>query len=340
MNHVSDKLKIDFQKAKKALLENARVCIISHRSPDGDAVGSNLALRLTLENLGKIVTSASVDPVPQNSVWLKKGDTFVTDFNYEDFDVIVSVDCGALKLVAFTEKKPEILSGQKPYINFDHHVSNDGFGTINVVDNEACSTAIILYKFLNFCDWEISRDIATCLLHGIYFDTGGMMHSNTTAEVFEVAGKLMARGADLKRINKELFHTTYVNKLRLWGRILERAYVNEEGVTVSAVNKADYDSCGAGSGDTGGVIDYLNAVPGSKYCVLLSEDEKGIVKGSLRTQRNDVNLSDVAGKWGGGGHPKASGFGIEGKLKPVMSWRILPKDSTEGDSVQDMELKF
>ena len=358
MLQISEQLKIEFQKTKRALAEATpkdgqamptgrqaqKICIISHRSPDGDAVGSNLALRLALESLGKEVTSASVDPVPQNSLFLKKADTFVQDFNYEDFDLIVSVDCGALKLVAFTEKKPEILSGQKPYINFDHHISNDHFGTINPVDDSACSTCIIIYKFLKFCDLKITLDIATCLLHGIYFDTGGLMHSNTTGEVMKVCADLVAKGAELKKISKELFHTTPINRLRLWGKILERTYTNEDGVTVSAVGKSDYEACEADSHDTGGAIDYLNAVPGSKYCVLLSEDEKGSVKGSLRTQRNDVNLSDVASKWGGGGHPKASGFGIPGKLMPVMSWKILPENGGEatpsGGQAHGMDFKF
>lgn len=249
--HVPEDLKIEFQKAKRALQEARDICIISHRSPDGDAVGSNLALRLELEAMGKEVVSASVDPVPQNSLFLRKADTFVQDFKYEDFDLIVSVDCAALKQVAFHEKKPEILSALKPFINFDHHVSNNNFGTINPVDTSACSTCIIIYKFLKFCEWPvggcgrpvkapggpITIDVATCLLHGIYFDTGGLVHSNTSAEALRACGELMAQGADLRRISKELFHTTPVNKLRLWGKILERAYVNEEGVTVSAVSK-------------------------------------------------------------------------------------------------------
>src|SRR3989338_3947514 len=144
----------------------------------------------------------------------------------------------------------------------------------------------------------------------------------------------MAKGANLKRIAKELFHTTPVNRLRLWGRILEKMHVNDEGVTISAVEKSDYEACQATSHDTGGAIDYLNAVPGAKYCVLLSEDEKGLVKGSLRTQRNDVNLSDVASKWGGGGHPKASGFGVPGELKPVMTWKIMPKNEGEAHGTE------
>lgn len=329
MEPIPDRLKAEFHKARKALLEAQKICIISHYGPDGDAVGSNLALRATLETLGKEVVSACVDPIPQNNLFLKNADTFVSDFYYEDFDVIAAMDCGATKLMRFHETKPELLSKKKPLINFDHHESNDSFGTINPVDPQACATCIILYKFFKFCGWPITIDIATYMLCGIYFDTGGMMHSNTTAEVFRVAGELVSKGANSQKISKELFHTTPVNKLRLWGRILEKTYINEEGVTVSAVNQNDYDACEAGSNDTGGVIDYLNAVPGSKYCVLLSEDEKGRVKGSLRTQREDVNLSEVASKWGGGGHPKASGFGVEGRLRPVMSWKIMSDDCGE-----------
>lgn len=334
---ISDSLKLEFQKAKKVFDAAERIVIISHRSPDGDAVGSNLALRYGLEALGKTVVSACVDPVPANSMYIKKADTFVSDFNYDDFDVVVSVDCGALKLVKFHEEKPEILSGEKPFVNFDHHESNGNFGTVNPVDPDACATAYVLYGFFKFLEWKINIDAATALLHGVYFDTGGMMHSNATAEVFRLASDLMSKGANVQKISKELFHTTPINKLRLWGRILERTYVNDDGVTVSAVGRVDYDATGATSKDTGGAIDYLNAVPGSKYCVLLSENDEGLVKGSLRTQRDDVNLSDVASQWGGGGHPKASGFGIRGKLKPVMSWKVMP---TEGGDEHGVDLKF
>lgn len=356
-----------FAEAKRVLMNAEKICIISHRSPDGDAVGSNLALRYVLQRLGKTVVSACVDPVPENSLWLKDADKFVTDFRVENFDVIVSVDCGAKKLVAFHETKPEIFAAESdgkalpgggsgeadgkvgaaresgeggvargegalkrlPFINFDHHESNNGYGTVNVVDPSAAATAFIIFFFLRFAGWDLGKDIATALMHGLYFDTGSFMHSNVDEYVLKVASELMAHGANIRRIAKELFHTTPVNKLRLWGRILERTYVNEDGVTVSAVGKHDYSVSGTSARDTGGVIDYLNAVPGSKYCVLLSEDEKGIVKGSLRTQRDDVNLSDVASEFGGGGHPKASGFGVPGRLEPQISWKIVPENGSE-----------
>ena len=335
---MSGELKLEFRKAKTALEEAETICIISHKNPDGDAVGANLALRFALEEQGKKVISACVDPVPENCLWLKKADTFVQDFDPAEFDVFVAVDCGAVKLIGFDKDKPEILSGKNPFINFDHHFSNELFGTINPVDTDACSACSIVYEFMNFCGWWISRDMATCLLHGIYFDTGGLMHSNTTASVFKTAGALMSKGAELRRISKELFHTTPVNKLRLLGRILERAHKNEEGVVVSAVGKDDYKACETDSASATGAIDFLNAVPDAKYCILLSEDEeKGIVKGSLRTQREDVNLSEVAAQWGGGGHPKASGFGLPGHLQPVINWKVVPEN---GGEAHGEEMKF
>ncbi len=334
MHYISDNLKAEFNKAKAALLSAQRVVIVSHRGPDGDAVGANLALRFALENLGKMVVSACVDPPPESTSFLNGAENYVNDFNYEDFDVIVAVDCGALHLFKFHEKKPEILSGNKPFINFDHHESNEHFGTINPVEPNFCATCHVLYHFLNFCGWKITVDIANDLLTGIYFDTGGMMHSNATAEVFRISSDLTLKGAKVQKISKELFHTTPVNKLRLWGKILERTYINDDGVTVSAVSKADYAATDSTSKDTGGVIDYLNAVPNSKYSVLLSEDERGIVKGSLRTQRDDVNLSEIASQWGGGGHPKASGFGVEGVLKPVVSWKVVSDDPNSNGNLK------
>ncbi len=334
MQNISAKLKLNFNKAKKALMEAEKICIISHRGPDGDAVGSNLALRAKMEELGKTVVSACVDPVPADTLYLKGSEDFVDDFDPEDFDMFVSVDCGALGLVKFNEKKPEIINGDKPFLNIDHHESNDGFGTINIVDTDSCATCFILFNFFEFCQWPLDRTVATYLLHGIYFDTGSLMHANTTTEVYEVCGKLFLKGADLRSVSKHLFHTMPVSRMRLLGRILERTNVNDENVTISAVNQDDYRACESTSKDTSGAVDFLNMVPGANYCVLLSENEKGIVKGSLRTRRDDVNLSDVASQWGGGGHPKASGFGISGKLTPLTKWRVCDDENQESGCVE------
>ena len=152
--------------------------------------------------------------------------------------------------------------------------------------------------------------------------TGSFMHSNTSKEVLETAGELIARGAEQKKITKALFHTTPVSQLKLWGRILARAHVNDKGAVVSAVTEQDLEECNSKPEETTGAIDYLNAVEGSRLSILLAEDRKGNIKGSMRTQRDDIDLTRLAGLFGGGGHKKASGFTLPGKLRPETIWRV------------------
>ena len=137
-----------------------------------------------------------------------------------------------------------------------------------------------------------------------------------------MAGQLQSRGADFKTIVNKLFHTTPINQMKLWGRILNRARINKKNVVSSAVTKSDLQELGLTPKDISGVIDYLNSVPDSKFCVLLSEDLQGNVKGSLRTQRDDVDLSELTASFGGGGHKKAAGFTMPGTLEQETVWKI------------------
>jgi len=306
----------EFSKAKQILLAARRIVIISHRSPDGDTVGANLALRYCLEQQwGKAVISACIDPPPPDTHFLPDVDAFVSDFDYESADVLVSVDVGAHYLLKFHEKKPEILQKIKPFINIDHHPSNDHFGTINIVDPHASAAVQIVYHFLRYCNFHINYRVATALLHGLYFDTGSFMHSNTTPEVLKIAADLIWKGADYRQIAKAQFRTKRIGQMRLFGRIFSRASVNEKKVLRSFVLDRDFEECDASRDDTVGAIDYLNSIPDGKFSVFLSEDGKGNVKGSLRTRENDIDLCKIASLFGGGGHKKASGFSVPGKIE-------------------------
>lgn len=317
----------EIHKAKKLLQEAENILIISHRNPDADTVGTNLALKLALFQWGKHVTSACADPLPQDSHFLPGYNTFVQDVDLSDYDVVVSVDVGAHYLLKYDKTHPELLDKEKTtLINIDHHPSNDHFGSVNIVVDTAAATALILFYILKEFELTLTRDIATCLLAGIYFDTGSFMHSNTTPEVYDVAGQLMSHGADFKVIVKKLFHTTPVNQMKLWGRILNRARINKKNIVSSAVTQKDLNDLGLTVKEVSGVIDYLNAVPGSQFCILLSEDLKGNVKASLRTQRDDVDLSELTSTFGGGGHKKAAGFTMPGKIEQETVWKISPPD--------------
>jgi phosphoesterase RecJ-like protein len=314
----------DFDQAREHFLRAQRILIISHKNPDADSIGANLALREALENMGKQVDSTSVDPVPESCHFLRKANTYLRDFNSADYDLFITVDCGSHKLMAFHDFKPELLDRSRTtLVNIDHHPSNDFFGNANIVLPDAPATCFILFLMFSYYGWTITPTMATALLQGLYYDTGSFMHSNTSADCLRVAARLTALGANLNRSVKEQFHSSSIPKLRLWGRALARAYLNENQAVVTAVTEQDYAEENAVPEDLSGLVNYLNHVPQAKFCVLLTEDFKGNIKGSLRTQNSDVDLSAITGLFGGGGHKKAAGFTVPGHLTQRSAWDIV-----------------
>ncbi|MEK9159223.1 MAG: DHH family phosphoesterase [Patescibacteria group bacterium] len=314
----------EFDKAKQLMLGAQRILIISHKNPDADSIGANLALREALENMGKTVTSTSIDPIPESCLFLRKAETYVRSFNLVDFDLVITVDCGSHKLMAFHETMPDLLDRQKiQLINIDHHPSNDNFGNVNIVMAQTPATCFMLFVLFSYYGWSITPTMATSLLQGLYYDTGSFMHSNTSADSLRIAARLKALGADLERSVKEQFHTASIPKLRLWGRALSRATLNEKQAVVTAVTEQDYKEENATPEDLSGLVNYLNHVPEAKFCMLLTEDFKGNIKGSLRTQNETMDLTALTGLFGGGGHKKAAGFTVPGHLVEKKSWDIV-----------------
>lgn len=314
--------KLPFNELKQQLETAKKVVIISHNRPDGDTTGSNLALRIYLENLGKEVTSACSDPVPENFHFLPKVETFTQEFLLEDFDTVVIVDAGAKHLVRFFETYPELTRTRKPIICIDHHISNDKFGTLNIIDPKETSTTSLLYKFFESQNINITPDMATCLLNGIYTDTGSFMHSNTTPATMKISSQLMKLGANFKDISKYNFQQTKTNRLKLIGEVLDNLSVNQDNVVVAGVNQDTFTKYQATSEDLSGVADMLSSVPDTNYSMLLTEDKKGNVKASLRTRQEEINVAKIAEQHGGGGHTKAAGFRTSGKLKKKVIWEI------------------
>lgn len=318
-----------FLEAKKLIDKADKILSISHKRPDGDTLGASCALYLGLQQWGKKVDMACIDEIPDRFKFLTDMNKVIHEFNFRDYDLIIVSDAGASYMTRYHEIYPDIFKGDVPIINFDHHSSNDNFGTCNIVSVQSASATIIIYKFLKFVGIPITPQMATALLTGIYNDTGSLMHSNTTLEVFEISGKLMELGGRIHQVAKNLFRTNPISTLKLWGKVLDNAYINDEGVTVSAVTWKDFEECDAGSDEISGVIDLLNSVPGSKYACLLNEDLGGKIKGSFRTQREDVDVAALAAQFGGGGHKKAAGFTMPGRLHREVHWKINPELSDD-----------
>ncbi|KKU79253.1 MAG: Phosphoesterase RecJ domain protein [Candidatus Peregrinibacteria bacterium GW2011_GWA2_47_7] len=313
----------NFNQAADLIKASQRILLVSHRRPDGDTLGASSALYLALSTMNKAVVSACIDEIPRRLRFIPATDRYVHEFNMFDFDLIIISDAGAYHMTGFHERYPDFLSKKVPILNMDHHASNEGFGTVNIVDATASSATMIVWRLLKFMGIKITREIALALLAGIYNDTGGMMHSNTTKETFEIAADLAAAGVKMNEIVGPLFKQSTFSQLKLWGHILENLRRNEQNVVSSVVTESDLKILNAHGSDTGGIVDLMNTIPDASFTMLLAEDE-GWVKGSLRTQHNDVNVSDIAGQFGGGGHKKAAGFRVQGHLKKQTMWKIVP----------------
>lgn len=319
-------ISLDFIEQFENIINNSnKILLISHKSPDGDTLGATTAFYDVLTRRGKKADLACVDSVPENLKFLPYSDKFQDSFDLDKYDLICIFDVAATHLLGFLEKYPNILDKNRgvPIINIDHHKSNDNYGTINLVKPESASTTVLLTQVLEKLNWKISSTAATSLLTGIYTDTGSFMHSNTDPLTLKVSSRLLSLGANLRKISKHIFNTTKISTLRLWGRVLRNIYKTEDNITVSVVQENDFKETGTDYTELTGVVDYINSVPDSSFSLLLTEQKKGLVKGSLRTLNDDVDLSEKAQIFGGGGHKKAAGFTLQGKLQKEVKWTVV-----------------
>lgn len=309
-----------WEEVKKA----QKVLLIGHKKPDGDALGSMCAVKLWLEQIGKEVKMSCIDKPTKRYSFLPYFNQIQTEINPSEADIVIILDCGAHYMTNFHEKYPELVPGmkeekdvmKKPFIiNIDHHSSNDNFGHLNIVEPESASTTFILYKIFKYLDVQITSQMATCLLTGIYNDTGSFMHSNTSKEALDASAELLRLGAKISPMIKALFKNNSVETLKLWGKVFLNSKITEDNFLISVVRKEDIDD-DKDMDHLSGAIDYLNMVPGVDYAMLVKED-RGHIKGSLRTRRDDIDLSEIAKKYGGGGHSKAAGFSIELTDQPL-----------------------
>jgi len=317
-------MEAQFQQAKRLIDKSEKILLIAHRKPDGDTLGACISLYHALGKEGKDVSMACIDEIPDRYKYMPDINKFIHEFDYHDYDLMIVCDAGASYMTNYHEKYEGIFDGDVPVINIDHHASNDNFGTVNIVDSKSASTTMILYNFFKFAGYDITPVIATALLTGIYNDTGSFMHQNTTPETLKTAGELMTYGGRVVDVSKNLFKTTPISTLKLWGRVLDNLKVNKDGVAMSVITKRDFDECGAEIDELSGAVDFINCVPKTNYTVLLHEDENGNVKGSFRTRKDEVDLEAIASKFGGGGHKKAAGFTVPGRLEKEIRWKIVP----------------
>jgi Exopolyphosphatase-related proteins len=305
-----------FEEIAAALAPAKSVLVVSHLRPDGDALGSTLAIAIWLRSLGKEVTA-----------WNESG--LATKFRYlpcwemlelpspqaRTFDAIVAVDCSSMKRLG------TVLDGvaiPPVFVNIDHHVSNERYGTLNHVDSTSPATGQIVYEFLESRGARITPEIAGNLFAAISTDTGSFQYSNTTARTFAVASALVAAGVNVGELSQAIYDTQPRRHLELLRHALNDAeFFCDDRVACTTLTRVDAERLGIQPEDTEGIINHLRSVDTVVAAVFFEEIEDGRVRVSSRSKDPRVDVCKVCAEFGGGGHPLASGARIRGPVDEV-----------------------
>jgi len=313
----------EFNTLNYVIKHSSRILLFAHSRPDGDTASSTLALREHLENKGKTVSIACFDPFPSYLKSLSSSQfEYPEHLNLTSYEAVIACDSVERGLDKIISK----LSSDQVVVLIDHHPDITLKGDINIVDPSYSSVCEIIYDYFEFIDARISKNMATFLLMGIVADTGTFQHSNTTARAMEIASTLMLKGASLSKIVDAIFTNKKISTLKLWGKAFEKAKIDpKSGMIITVLTKKDIENCKAGTEDVAQVASILNTVPGTKFSLILSERNDGIIKGSLRSEEyKGVDVSKIAARFGGGGHKLASGFEIKGKIiETENGWEIV-----------------
>ncbi len=287
--------------------------ISTHQNPEGDAIGSVLALGLILKGMGKDVRVLTQDPVPETLLFLPGADEVVHEAPAARFDILFALDCGDKERLG--EEFGTVIGGK--VINIDHHVSNTRFGEINLVDPLASSASEIIYDLLRAIPFPLTRDIAENIYTGILTDTGSFHYSNTSPQAFAAARACLVAGVDPWRVAEQVYDTQRIERLRLLSRVLDTLDISEDGrVSTVLVTRKMLEETGATVAMTEDFINFPRSVKGTEVAVLFREVHPQKYRVSLRSRR-EVDVARIAAAFQGGGHPHASGCTVEGTLGEV-----------------------
>jgi phosphoesterase RecJ-like protein len=309
--------KLDGESADEALrlLRRARFVLMpTHQNVDADGLASPLALMLALRQQGVTAIPLITDGQrPANLSFLPGYDQVLIygEDELPEYDLLCMVDCSDRKrLGQFYKDDPERVSGSVPIVNIDHHVTNDGFGVINIIEPTAASAAELVADILALWGTELTREIAQCLLAGIYGDTLGLRTDSTTSRTMRTAADLVDAGANPAPIVDSLFRIKPRSTVCLWAKALQNVQWTGALIWTELTNET-FKTCGAEPGEGEGLVNFLLGTDGSKAAAILYANDHGW-RVSLRSMPGDIDVAALASTFGGGGHPRAAGLQIEG----------------------------
>ena len=299
----------------RALTQSREIVIISHFRPDGDAIGSTLALGLALTDMGKCVHMWNEDGVPTRYAFLE-GAARIERVPAElpaGVDCFICVDTGDLKRAG--DAAMELFHRAPLTVNIDHHETNTHYAALNLVEGEAAACGCVLMRLLKQLGAPLTRPIAEALYTAISTDTGSFQYGSTTAEVMEMGAELIRAGVDVGDLNRRLYQETPLSALVMQREVLNNMVVEEGGAishySMPAGRRAEL---GVGLEDTKDLVDIIRVLEGVRVAIIFEDLENGLIRMSLRSKDPRISVAEIAGQFGGGGHSMAAGIRMRGEL--------------------------
>jgi len=313
------------KKILEAIKKHKRFIITAHVNPEGDSLGSQLAMYELVRAFGKEAVILDSDPCPEHYLFLPNTAAISNDVQAEiDFDAAIVVDCPTLKR---TGKVEDVIKKKGvPIINIDHHVSNENFGDVNWVDPDASSAGEMIFKLFKEANVILTKEVALCLYIAILTDTGSFNYENTSGATHEITGELLGYGLEPAVVSGSVYERRSISDIKLLGKVLSTIKMNKTGdVAYLEVTSKMLKETGADLSKSEGLINYARSIDHVKVAIIFKEDLKspGKINISFRS-KGDADVNKIASSFGGGGHMKASGCTIEGTLADAEN-KVLSK---------------
>jgi len=306
----------NYKKAREEIRKAKNILLVTHYNPDGDALSSTCAMIEFLKLENKKYFTYCFDKIPFQFDFLPNIEKFHYGIlkNFNDFDLIISLDCGS---VTRTTLEKEIInrSLNQKFIEFDHHQRQENYADIEIRKSDEASTTCVIYKFFKENNLKINKNIANCILTGILTDTANFLYSATSKETINIASEMLLFGAQYSLINKKIWKNKTLNSIKLWGLAINNLKINlKYKIAISYLKNEDIEKYNVDKEELEGIPGLLSSLEDVKALLWLRETDNGFIKGSLRTNHPKIDISKLAELLIGGGHIKTAGFKIKGYL--------------------------
>lgn len=311
-----------FSEIAEALRSHESFVLMSHVRPDGDAIGSQLALGHALEEMGKTVYYMNEDGLPENMAFLPHSENLVQpQGEVLDVEVAIALDCANKPRLG--ENALTSASKAKLWINIDHHMSNPGYGDLNYIDSTSPATGQILYNLIKAEGLPLSEVSRDAIYVAVSTDTGSFQYASTTVETYEMAADLVRHGLDVGAINAKTYDSHPYRRVELLRHLLNTLSLSEDRrMSDWQLTYKVKEDLGLKPEDSEGLIDLIRAVDGVEVAVFFEELKDGTIRVSMRSKNPQVNVCDIAKSFGGGGHVMAAGIRMDGSLESART-RVL-----------------